>query len=71
MKLTLEDAQKKILEVSSFSEKLGDVLGFLLKEIQVLLRIRMTAYVGKLQTRNLALENISNELTIIKKEKVK
>jgi hypothetical protein len=43
MKLTLEDAQKKILEVSSFSEKLGDVLGFLLKEIQVLLRIRMTA----------------------------
>jgi hypothetical protein len=36
MKLaTLEDAQKRILEVTDFSEKLGEVLTFLLKEIQV------------------------------------
>jgi hypothetical protein len=39
MKVTLEDAQKKILEVSGFSEKLGDILTFLLKEIQVLIYI--------------------------------
>jgi len=35
-KMTIEEAQKKILEVSGFSEKLGDLLAFLLKEIQVL-----------------------------------
>ena len=36
MKLaTLEDAQKRILEVTDFSEKLGEVLTFLLKEVQV------------------------------------
>ena len=35
MKLTLEDAQKRILEVTEFSEKLGDVLSFLLNEVQV------------------------------------
>ena len=37
--MTLEDAQKKILEVANFSEKLGELFTFLLKEIQVKMEI--------------------------------
>ena len=38
-KMTLEDAQKKILEVANVSEKLGELFTFLLKEIQVKMEI--------------------------------